>query len=89
MFMQELFAELKAYEYELERIGSKVTAPTQAGPLVLAVTQSKGKSKDTETSSENIEEEFAMRMRKMRRFLKKKDFSRRFQHKKREWKQTK
>ena len=72
MTVQELFAELKAYEYELERMDNKIITPIQAGPLALAVTQSKDKSKASESSSENIKEEFAMLMRKMRRFLKKK-----------------
>ena len=89
MSVQELFAELKAHEYELARMVNKATTPTQAGPLALAATQSKGKGKTTESSSDNIEEEFAMLMRKMRKFMKKKDFGKRFQQKRKDWKPTK
>ena len=68
------FAELKAHEYELERMVNKATTPTQAGPLALAATQSKGKSKTTESSSDNIEEEFAMLMRKNEKVYEKETF---------------
>ena len=62
---------------------NKASTPTQAGPLALIATQPKSKGKTIESPSENIEEEFAMLMRKMRRFMKKKDFGRRFPNKRR------
>ena len=74
MSVQELFAELKAHEYELERMCNKASV-SPAGPLALAVIDPRGKIKASDAMPEYVEEEFAMILRKMRRFLKKKGFS--------------
>ena len=58
-------------------MGNK-TSTAVAGPLALAATttdlKNKGKSKPKESASENVEEEFALLLKKVRRMLKKNDF---------------
>ena len=54
MSVQELFAELKAHEYELERMCNKASV-SSAGPLALAVIDPRGKSKASDAMPECVE----------------------------------
>ena len=86
IIVQEFFAVLKAYEYELERMGAKSQHQYKPDHWHLLSLSPRARATPLNLPQKTSKKNFAMLMRKMRRFLKKKDFSRRFHHKKGEWK---